>query len=52
MGEKDETASPDAKPPEEPQRTVHSEPEEPADHGPPAGGDDSGGGSPAGAERD
>ena len=36
--DKEDTANPDAKPPAEPQHTIDSEPEEPADHGQPAGG--------------
>jgi hypothetical protein len=43
MGDEDETASPSADPPEEPQESVHGEPEEPADR------DDD---SQAGAARD
>lgn len=40
MGGKDDTANPDAKPPAQPQHTIDSEPEEPADHGQPVGGED------------
>jgi hypothetical protein len=31
MGDEEETASPSADPPEEPQESVHGEPEEPSD---------------------
>jgi hypothetical protein len=33
VGDKDDTANPSAKPPEEPQKSVHAEPQDPADEG-------------------
>jgi hypothetical protein len=51
MGDDDETASPASKPPPELQRSVHSEPEEPADSGG-SGGADQDEGSRAGDGRD
>ena len=50
MDDERDTASPDSDPPPEPQRSVHSEPEEPADGGEPA--PDDGDDSPRGPARD
>jgi hypothetical protein len=50
MDDHDSTASPDSKPPEEPQHSVQSEPETPADDGAPA--PDEGSDSPPGGGRD
>jgi hypothetical protein len=50
MDEPRDTANPSAKPPPEPQRSVHAEPEEPADGGTPEPGQEED--SRAGRERD